>query len=303
MKRVIAIIRCFVILFFVVLLMCLAVSCDNKKTTLLSNVIPLENAVGNYNILNFSDYATDIKYIPLETNDSVLMGRILQISYENGMFLIRSSSEGFSSECYLFDNKGRFCCKIGNYGQGPDDYYGLVHAFIMENRIYLMDIYGNKLFIYDTNGVLIENNNLRRIKEINSKKKEYDLSLQIFPLKKDTFVLNVGSSYGYYPTAILLNTQQSTPQIIKEYPNYAKIDMLGGITCSFDELGGVALQIGRMRAFSYRGEYDTILDNINNDAIFIYTDTVLLPAGILPAAQPIGGSIFDESRILLKLEE
>ena len=96
---------------------------------------------------------------------------------------------------------------------------------------------------------------------------------------------------------------QAMPGVAIYPSNYAKIDMLGGITCSFDELGGVALQIGRMRAFSYRGEYDTILDNINNDAIFIYTDTVLLPAGILPAAQPIGGSIFDESRILLKLEE
>jgi len=90
MKRVIAIIRCFVILFFVVLLMCLAVSCDNKKTTLLPNVIQVESAVGNYNILNFSDYATDIKYIPLETNDSALIGMISQISYENGKIFIKS---------------------------------------------------------------------------------------------------------------------------------------------------------------------------------------------------------------------
>ena len=44
------------------------VSCENKKDMLPLQVIPVASAVGNYSILNLSNFTTDIKYIPLETN-------------------------------------------------------------------------------------------------------------------------------------------------------------------------------------------------------------------------------------------
>ena len=133
-------------------------SCDNKNMTLTSNIIQLESAVGSINILNLSDYATEIEYIPLETNDTVLIGRIGQISYENEKILIKDVSNT-KYNCYLFDNNGEYCFKIGNYGQGPDDYLDIRQTFIFENYIYLIDAIGNKLLIYNTNGLLVENNN------------------------------------------------------------------------------------------------------------------------------------------------
>ena len=239
----------------------LTVSCVNNKEDLSLKIIPLENTVEKFNILNLSNYTAEIKYIPLETNDSVLIGRILQISYENGKFLIRSTSS-FMSECFLFDIKGNFCSKIGNHGQGPDDYLGLIHSFILGNHIYLIDVYGNNLFIYDTNGFLVENNNLRRIYENTDKKREYDLVLQIFPLKKDTFVMNVGSSYGYYPKAILFETYQSNTKIIKEYPNHEIIDKK-------KSPGGSPNEFGIMYRFkddvrTYRAINDTIFTIAQN---------------------------------------
>jgi len=72
----------------------LIVSCSNKKDTLPHNIIPVASTVGNYKKLNLSEYATDIKYIPLETNDSVLVSDIIRIVYENGkILLIRSHDE------------------------------------------------------------------------------------------------------------------------------------------------------------------------------------------------------------------
>ena len=87
-----------------ILFACLIVSCGNKKDAIPLNVISLEQVVGNYNILNLSDYAKEIRYIPLETNDSVLIGEIRHISYENEKILIGDHTHN----CYLYDKSGNF---------------------------------------------------------------------------------------------------------------------------------------------------------------------------------------------------
>ena len=225
-----------VLSFLLMLFICLTVSCNNKNKTLNLNVIPVASTVGNYKILNLSDYITEIKYIPLETNDSVLIGRISQISYENEKILIKDAAN-LTYNCYLFDDKGNFCCKIGNYGQGPDDYLDIRHTFMLKNYIYLMDAIGSKLLIYNTKGFLVENNDLR-IYEITEKNSEYYMYFHIFPLKKDTFVMNISSPFGYYPKAILLETDHSNSKIIREYQNYIKIDKKqpGGTICEFGNM-------------------------------------------------------------------
>ena len=52
-----------------------------------------------------------LKIYQASNNDSVLIGRILQLSYENEKKFIRSVSETLTSNCFLFDDKGNFCCK------------------------------------------------------------------------------------------------------------------------------------------------------------------------------------------------
>lgn len=130
----------------------LIVSCDNEKGALPLNVIPVARTVGNYKILNLSDYATEIKYIPLETNNSVLIGDIRLISYENEKIVIVDNI--FSTPCYLFDSNGKFCRKVGQIGQGPNDYYTVSLAFIYDSLVFISD--RQKLLIYDTNGYLIK---------------------------------------------------------------------------------------------------------------------------------------------------
>ena len=235
-----------------ILLFFLTVSCDNKKEALLHNVITLESTVGKYNLLNLSDYIEDIKYIPLETNDSVLIGKGVNIIYENEKIFTRSVAG-----CYLFDNKGVFCCEIGNRGQGPDDYLLIANTFIFEKDIYLLDLLGNKLLVYDVNGFLVENNNLRKLYDIIEKNSEYYFFHHIFPLKKDTFVMNLISPLGYYPKAILFETNQPNSKMIKEYPNYIKIDKEKYPGFSFCEIGSM-----------YRFKEDVRVYKAINDTIF-----------------------------------
>ena len=189
---------------------CLVFSCDNRKEAHPLHVIPVASAVGDYNILNLSEYATEIRYIPLETNDLALFGEIRFINYEDDKIFISDWKGG----CHLFDNNGKFLCKIGQRGQGPDDYLYIFQSFMHDNLIYLNSI--NKLLIYNANGRLVENIKLNPIEELPT---EY-YGGYILPLNKDTFVMDANTSTNvYYPKAILFEKYQSKAKMIKLYKN------------------------------------------------------------------------------------
>jgi len=224
-----------------VLFILLIISCDHKKETLLINIIPVASSVGNYSILNLSEYASEIRYKTLETNESVLVGAIRQIIYENEKILTLD----YSNNCFLFDNNGTFLRKIGQFGQGPDDYISIGQVWIHENYIYQID--ARKILIYDINGYLVEKNYLLS----NEIPREYSRVGMggIIPLKKDTFIMNVVSAIGYYPKAILFDVYQSNIKLIKEYPSYVKLDKLPPGSMSSDELGIMYRYLDEVRTY------------------------------------------------------
>jgi len=209
----------------------IAVTCDYKENTSALNVIDVEKTVGKYNILNLSDYIEGINYITLETNKSSLISVIRQIIYENEKILVLDQIPGtYTSNCYLFDSNGKFYRKIGQLGQGPGDYNFIFNVSIQEKCIYLTD--RHKILTYDLNGNQIDIIHLLP----NEIPLEYINLRSVIPLKKDTFVMNVTSVSGNYPKAILLNTYKSHAKIIKEYPQYIKLNKISQ-SLSTHELG------------------------------------------------------------------
>lgn len=200
---------------FLILFTLLAISCNNKKEALPSNVIPVASTVGTYSILNLSDYVSDIKYIPLETTHSVLIGANPRISYENGHILISNSQNA-----YLFDSNGKFNRKIGKWGEGPYEYLSISQAIMHENSIFIKD--SEKVVTYDMEGNPIARLNLWT----NDLPDKYRGAggTNVFPLKKDTFVSSVISLQGNYPKAILFETHPSGAKMIKEYPGFLTLD-------------------------------------------------------------------------------
>ena len=198
-------------------------SCNKKVDLPPHNVILVASTVGSYEILNLSDYVTEIRYIPLESNDSALISPInLKIIYENGKILILDNTTDSKNNCYLFNNDGEFCCKIGQWGQGPDNYLLITDVSIHENLIYLMAWY--RILIYDTNGRIVENIHLQS-DDMPVGFKESNLRSMI-PLKKNVFIVNIVTNTRHYPTAFLFETNNSTVETIKEYPNSIKLDRL-----------------------------------------------------------------------------
>ena len=189
-------------------------SCGHKKDSFSPNVIPLESAVGNYHLLNLSEYATEIRYIPLETSDLSLIAEIKQIICEDEKIVISDNNDN----CYLFDNNGKFCCKIGSAGRGPNEYLFANHVTMRDHLIFIDDRY--KIIIYDTNGRMVENIHLRS-PEMPA---EYHIH-NVLPLNRDTFVVDVVTiNNEYYPKAVLVESNQSSVKPVKEYLSYVQLN-------------------------------------------------------------------------------
>lgn len=69
-----------------------------------------------------SELASDIRYVPLETTDDCLMNNEFYIMQYTGEDIITSG-------IFHFDKNGKFLNKIGNKGQGPEEYLQGLFAF------------------------------------------------------------------------------------------------------------------------------------------------------------------------------
>lgn len=134
---------------------CLFLSaCQGGKTTDESiAVIPLGQAFETPAKLKASDCFKQIKYIPLETNDSCLIGASPSIKILHDKLLVTTGQD----QCFLFDKAtGRFLTSVGHVGNDPEGYSDskgcwLVHPL---NQICFAGWNGNQV-IYDANGSYI----------------------------------------------------------------------------------------------------------------------------------------------------
>ena len=141
-------------IFFLFLFYVLIGSCT-KKSNLSTDIsiIPVADQVGKYEILNISDIANSIAYIPLETSNDILVHVIEQILYENEQFVLRDWDLEYP--CKVFDREGRFMHNLGKIGQGPGEYIYLGTIDSRNDSIFLHSRTLSKIWIYNPNGQLI----------------------------------------------------------------------------------------------------------------------------------------------------
>jgi len=80
-------------------------------------VIDVAGSIGGGRVVNLSEIATDIKYIPLETDSNSLIGFAPFIFYENERIYIR-----FSRIIKVFDKTGKYLFTFDRRGGGPEEY-------------------------------------------------------------------------------------------------------------------------------------------------------------------------------------
>lgn len=136
----------------VALAACLFLSaCQGAKTTDKDlAVIPLGQAFETPAKLKASECFKQIRYIPLETNDSCLIGMSPSVNILHDKLLVTTGQD----QCFLFDKAtGRFLTSVGHVGNDPEGYSTSEGCWLNHplNQIYFAG-WNNKQKIYDANG-------------------------------------------------------------------------------------------------------------------------------------------------------
>ena len=214
--------------FFIIGIIVLFTSCSSQEKRVEKDVIPVATTIGTGEILNLSDYAKSVTYIPLETNDSSLLGSITASKQLNNKYVILDSWYHGNGKCLLFDKRGNFIREIGKRGQGPEEY--IIIASIDINPVF------NHVLISDKRKCL-EYDSVGNLKKI--------IPAPVYPndnfcwetvQMSDSTYLSTLVSPMYRPyKAILFGENRNT---IKLYPNYYQQEKIGIEKNSFGSTDG-----------------------------------------------------------------
>lgn len=128
------------------------VSC-NMKSTKEGDVSPVDIDFASMQpALNVSSISSTIKYIPLETNDSVIIDEPVQILIKKGYVYVADNSA-----VYKFDMEGRVLASLRHRGKAPDDYLSITDIQPDETgNIWILSRNNQALLNYSWDGTLLK---------------------------------------------------------------------------------------------------------------------------------------------------
>ena len=77
-----------------------------------------------------NDVFSDVKKIPLETSEEILIGHMSSVTPYKDYLIV-----GHDGICSLFDKDGRYIRQIGSKGQGPDEYVSISNIAVEDDLI------------------------------------------------------------------------------------------------------------------------------------------------------------------------
>jgi hypothetical protein len=130
-----------------------AVSCTSENSRSGKGNIDVESAVGKGRIVNLSEVATDIRYIPLETTAESVIGNVWNVKYSNGKIYISDNKYAIS----IFKDDGIFIKKFSRVGRGPEEYvdFSTFQVNDADGGIDILERSG-RIIRYDSDGNFIE---------------------------------------------------------------------------------------------------------------------------------------------------
>lgn len=129
------------------------VSCTSPKhRAVVSDVVAIDLPLQRgEHLINLSEVADSVHYIPLETNDSCLIGSIDKLLLtEEGCFIVVDKE--IASAVYVFGADGRFLNRIGSRGQGYGEYIHIEDVTCGNGYVYVWDSNLNKVLKYSEQG-------------------------------------------------------------------------------------------------------------------------------------------------------
>ena len=96
------------------------------------------------------EWAKSVRFIPLETNEDILIAGIGNV-FQRGDTLLVYHSERLS----LFDMNGKYLYDIGSKGQGPGEFTYIRDVLVHDNLIYVQE-HKNRFKVYDWDGNFVK---------------------------------------------------------------------------------------------------------------------------------------------------
>ncbi len=105
--------------------------------------------------IDFSKLVNSIDFIPLETTNECLIGRIDKILSDSEYYFIHDRS---NKNLFRFRKDGKFLNKIGSKGQGPKDYIDIWNIALdkKSHTIDVLDLAGRKIVKYSYDGTFVK---------------------------------------------------------------------------------------------------------------------------------------------------
>ena len=145
---------------YLLLLLLSVVSCSTPSHQELEQKVQYIPYNGNSESIYSGDIFKTISFIPLETNDTCLLGTASRIIYKNAIYYIKSNNR-----IYLFDDKGDIIRIINRHGDGPEEYnYFWMMAVSDKGHISLIQRGEFSIITYNSYGNFISRLKLDTIK-------------------------------------------------------------------------------------------------------------------------------------------
>ncbi len=194
-------------------------SCNSKKENNNKDlrIIDVAGNIGRGRVVNLSEIASEILYIPLESNDKSLLGPPFnKIYFEKGIFYYFQHR----GVIFKFDKRGNFINQFNRLGRGPHEYeyFNNLQIDNLNDKLYIKT--SNKIIEYKPDGTFIKTINIIGSKDLAGYKCSFALKLNenLFVLPSSPIIAsNSGYSVAAIDSSLNVKLQVKYPDQEKEF--------------------------------------------------------------------------------------